>query len=241
MRKSMYLTAILILLLSGGHALAQGSGSSRTSPRSSPTLNRRNPAVPATPQPPTHVQFASSFWRHLKNSKGSYRQWGSPGKTTRQQGEQRLGGVQGPGGVAGPSNVPHREVGQTYLNHTANMNLQGLPMKSVLVREAYAADGKTLENIAVMYRSKGVDPKNGDWYWMMYLPDGTLASTSPEQGNRPIAGRVQSCIQCHQQAGGKDYVFLNDRPIPGAASANPHSQQAPRVPQADPDGSGARR
>jgi len=240
MRESKFVVAILILVLSGGHVLAQGSGSSRTSPSSSSAPNRRNPAVPATPRPPTHAEFAASFWGHLNDPRGSYRQWGSPGKTKRQEGEPGLGEVGGPAGAKGQSGMPHREVGQTYLNRIANMALQRLPLKSVLVREAYATDGQTLENIAVMYRSKGVDSENGDWYWMMYLPNGSLASTSPEQGNRLIAGRVQSCIQCHRQAGGNDYVFLNDRSAPGAPQSNPHNR--PRgVPQANPDGSGARR
>lgn len=238
MRISLYFIAIFILVLSGDHALAQGSGSSRSSaPRSSPAPDRYNSAVPATPKPPTHAQFAASFWGHLKNDKGSYRQWGSPGKN-RSSGESLE--IEGAAGGKAPSEMPHKEVGQTYLNHTANMALQKLPLKSVLVREAYAADDLTLENITVMYRSKGVDPENGDWYWIMYLPNGSLASTSPEQGNRPIAGRVPSCVQCHRQAAGNDYVFLNDGPAPGARPSNPHGR-AQGVPQADPDGSGSRR
>jgi len=240
MRKSMCVIAFPLMLLFSGPAMAQGSGSTRTAPRSSPMPDRYSQAVPVAPQRPTHAQFAASFWGHLKNTKSSYRQWGSPGKTVRQAEPPQQGGAGGPVGVDGRLSKPHNNVGQTYLNHIANLDLQRLPLKSILVREGYAADGQTLENITVMYRSKGVDPANGDWYWIMYLPDGSLATTPPEQGSRPIAGRVQSCVQCHQQAGGKDYVFLNDRPVPGASPTDPHGLPQ-GVPQADPHGSGARR
>jgi len=237
MRKSMLVKAILILVMSGGHAMAQGSGrsrgqtqgsgSSRAAPPSSSQSNQSNSAVPGTARPRTIAEFAASFWNYLNNPKASYRQWGTPGKTRRQGGQSGLGGV---GSQAG---MFHREVGQTYLNDTANRNLQRLPLSSVLVREEYAADGQTLENVTVMYRAKGADPEAGNWYWMMYQPDGSLAKTSPEQGGREIAGRVQSCIECHRQAGGNDYLFLNDRPASAAPRANP--------PRANPSGSGARR
>jgi len=61
-----------------------------------------------------------------------------------------------------------------------------------------------------MYRSKGYDPDNNDWYYVKYQPDGTVAMTPPEKGNQPIQGRFQSCIECHSSADGGDFVFAND-------------------------------
>jgi len=229
MRRFVLAQLFLVPFLLGGHAMAQGSGSSRTAPRRSSPSNRSNQAVPAARRPTTAAEFAASFWNYMNNAKSPYSRWGSPGKTRRQA---------GPGGTQ--SDLHHSEIGKTYLNQIANTNLQTVPLKSVFVRESYAEDGQTLKNITVMYRSKGIDPNNGDWYWIEYLPDGRLATTSPEQGNRPIAGRVQSCVECHRQAVGNDFVFLNDRPIPGARKATPRGTTQ-GVPRADPAGSGARR
>ena len=234
MRKSMLVEAVLILLLSGGHAMAQGSGSSRVAPPAAKQPDRGSSAVPTSPRPPTVTQFAASFWQYLNNPKKPYRQWGSSGKTLRQ------GGPQGSGGGASQAGKFHHEVGQTYLNDSANHNLQQLPMGSVLVREEYAADGKTPDFVTVMYRVKTADPKHGNWYWLMYQPNGNLATTGPEQGSRPIVGRVASCILCHQQAGGNDFVFLNDRPAPGAPQIHAHGSGS-KVPPTNPAGSGARR
>jgi hypothetical protein len=61
-----------------------------------------------------------------------------------------------------------------------------------------------------LYRVKGYDPKNGDWYWMKYLENGTLVRTPASEGNQPVAGRVASCINCHSKAAGGDFVFSND-------------------------------
>jgi Cytochrome P460 len=221
MRKQIMVMAILILAMSSGYAMAQGSGSSRTAPPSSSRSTRSNPAVPATPRPPTTAQFAASFWSYLNKPKAPYRQWGTPGKTRRQGGQLKPEEVAGPGGLRRQSDMFHREVGQSFLNGIAINNLQRLPLSSVLVREEYSVDDQTLEYITVMYRAKMANPNHGNWYWMVYKPNGSLARTSSAQGNLEIAGRVQSCIQCHRQAGGNDYVFLNDRPAPGASPTMP--------------------
>ena len=83
-------------------------------------------------------------------------------------------------------------------------------MEQSLVREEYAEDTENPVAISVMYRAKGADAKNSDWYWLSFLPDGSVAKSPADAGGRPIAGRVASCIECHQKAGGKDLVFLND-------------------------------
>ncbi len=200
MHRFAWATAIIILLGTSGHVLGQGSGSSRVSPpRSSRPSSGTSRSVPATPRQPTTAEFAASFWNYLHKSKGSYRQWGSPGKTSLRD-----------------TDAPHGPAGKTFLNNTANRNLKQLPVGSVLVREEYAADGQTLRNVTVMYRSKAADPQNGDWYWMLYQPNGKLVRAPATEGGREIAGRVGQCIECHRQAAGNDFVFLNDRPAPKA-------------------------
>ena len=208
MHQFVWAIAIIIALGTSGHVMGQGSGSSRIAPpRSSRPSDRTNPSVPATPRPPTTAEFAASFWTYLHKSDAAYRSWGSPGRTAMLN-----------------ANGPHGAFGRTYLNDLANRNLRQLPTGSVFVREEYDADGQTLRNISVMYRAKAADPENGNWYWMLYQPDGKLARTPAEQGNREIAGRVARCIECHRQAGDGDFVFVNDQPAPGGPPAAPSGQ-----------------
>jgi Cytochrome P460 len=95
---------------------------------------------------------------------------------------------------------------------------------AVIVKRNYGGDGaskqsvandptKYLKAVTVMYKRKGYDPEDGDWFWTKYNPDGTLAK-SPE--GMQLAGRVakgatEGCIACHRAAPGGDFVFNNDR------------------------------
>ncbi len=204
-RSLTWATAVIIVLGVGDYVMGQGSGSSRVSPpRSSSGSSGSNRAVPSAPRPKTPTEFAASFWKYLHKPGATYRSWGSPGATQMSQ-----------------ASPPHSTTGRTFLNKVANGKLAQVPNGSMFVREEYAEDGKTIRNVMVMYRSKAADPKNGDWYWMMYQPDGKLARTSAEHGNREMVGRVQSCIDCHRKAAGKDYVFLNDRPATGSPQSTP--------------------
>ena len=68
---------------------------------------------------------------------------------------------------------------------------------------------ENLVAVTVMFkRGAGYNPEADDWFWVKYLPDGSLDRTP---GNVPMAGRVQGCIQCHQDASGDDFVFMHDR------------------------------
>lgn len=95
---------------------------------------------------------------------------------------------------------------------------------AVIIKRNYGGDGvskesvandptKYLEAVTVMYKRKDYDPENGDWFWVKYNPDGSLAKNSK---GMPLAGRVakdtnQGCIACHKTAPGGDFVFNSDR------------------------------
>ncbi len=228
MRKSMLAKTILIfgvvaLCANAQQAMGQGSGSSRTQSQqgsgtsrtqqqqAGSSASRGSQSVPESRRPPTTAQFAATFWNFLNNPKTPYKKWGSPGKADFQ------GPREVPKGVA----TPHGNVGQSFVNNIANRDLKGLPMNSVFAREEYADDGKTLRFISVMYRSKGFDPKHSDWYYLLYNPDGSLVKTRTAQGEKMVAGRVQSCIDCHQKAKGNDFVFSNIRLTKEAAPKPP--------------------
>jgi len=61
-------------------------------------------------------------------------------------------------------------------------------------------------------REAGYDADNGDWFWAMFMADGTVGKNG--MGMR-LAGRVakgmdEGCIACHTAADGDDYVFTSN-------------------------------
>ncbi|MBW3599464.1 MAG: cytochrome P460 family protein [Planctomycetes bacterium] len=162
-------------------ALAQGSGSSRSSP-------------PRATRPRTVEEFYVSFWRHLQRPQQPYTNWPRP--------------PGGNGSSGAPS--PHGEFAKFYANKIASDNPAALPYGAILVAANYAEDQTTLVDISVMYRVKGADPQHSDWYWMKYLPNGSIARTPASEGRKAIAGRVASCIECHSKAARADFAFSND-------------------------------
>ena len=221
------LTGLILACALDSPAAAQGSGSSRLSPptyRPSPTAapSYRQP-YPTSPQPPLYRQpypispqpppvvvrpptpeeFSQSLWRFLVRPQAPYTSWPAlPGKDGLRPGES-----------------PHGPPVRLYANATATADPKGLPPGSVLVLEDYAADRKTRTGINILYRVQGYDPRNGDWYWLKYNEDGTIVRTAPADGAKAIAGRVQTCIDCHRKAGG-DLVFSND-PAVGTTKTEP--------------------
>lgn len=151
-------------------------------------------------QPVADNTFERRFWRYLTDSPFRYDEWapfaGRSDSTYKGQ-------------------SPHGAYVKVIANKMARHNPLKLPYGSILIKENYAADSKTLLAITVMYRTRGAngqpwDPENRDWYYVKYTPSGQVASSPPEMGSKRLAGRVQSCIDCHSGAGAKDFVFLND-------------------------------
>lgn len=70
-----------------------------------------------------------------------------------------------------------------------------------------------LGSVTVMFRREaGYDSDNQDWFWVKYLPDGSLDKNPL---GISLAGRVgkdadAGCIACHVGAGGDDYIFTSD-------------------------------
>ena len=74
-----------------------------------------------------------------------------------------------------------------------------------------ADPSKHLGAVTVMFRREaGYDADNADWFWVKFLPDGSLDKNP--KGMR-LAGRVAKgaevgCIACH--SGEEDYLFTTD-------------------------------
>jgi len=140
--------------------------------------------------PAAQRPFEDRFWEWLQ--KVEYQNWGPmPGQSADYY----------------PGESPHGAFLKVYANRLASGSSQNMPYGSIIVKENYGADRQTLMAVTVMYRAKGYDADNGDWYWAKYEPTGRAA----RMNGRPVAGRVATCAECHSGAGGNDFVFLNDQ------------------------------
>lgn len=99
---------------------------------------------------------------------------------------------------------PHGMLLTTYLNDPAHDALTGpagsMPNDAIIVKENYAPDS-TLAAVTVMYKKQGYDAEHNDWFWVKYLPDGSVDAEGQ------ASGRVQGCIDCHGGAADNDYVM----------------------------------
>jgi hypothetical protein len=158
-------------------AYSQGSGSSRVDP-------------PRATRPQTPDEFYSSFWSYLIKKDAAYNTWKVIAR------ENTVDGIEN----------PHRSISKTYANNIAADDPKNLPIGSILVREDYD-DKRKRQNISVLYRIKDYDKEHGNWYWIKYQENGSVARDS---NDKVIAGKVASCIACHSKANGNDFVFSND-------------------------------
>lgn len=95
----------------------------------------------------------------------------------------------------------HGNYVRTFVNGIGAANPDELPYGTILVKEAFSKnDEATLQATTVMKRIEGYDPENGDWFWARFTAAG-------EQTHN---GQVAFCADCHFDAGGDDFSFLND-------------------------------
>ena len=75
------------------------------------------------------------------------------------------------------------------------------PNGSILVKENYGKDKKTLMAVTPMYKVRGYNPDEGDWFWAKYGPDGNIMSS----------GKVEGCINCHRARKNQDWIFTEPK------------------------------
>lgn len=99
-----------------------------------------------------------------------------------------------------PGRAPHGEKNKVFVNDIL-LQAQSVPAPygSIQVKENYDNKEK-LQAITVMYKIKGFNPKDGDWFWAKYTPDGKPGP----------AGKVDGCINCHGSASRNDYIFVHE-------------------------------
>jgi hypothetical protein len=65
-----------------------------------------------------------------------------------------------------------------------------------VIIDNFKAD-KKLDAIGVMYKIKGYNPADGDWFWAQFSPDGKVIEE----------GKIDECIRCHAAQKTNDYVY----------------------------------
>jgi len=99
------------------------------------------------------------------------------------------------------SRAPHGTLHRVFVNDRA-LNSSGPPLQygSIEVMENYQGEHEGLHNITVMYKARGFNPPDGDWYWAKYSPAG-----------KPLEnGKVRSCIGCHGTREKNDFVVVHE-------------------------------
>ena len=95
---------------------------------------------------------------------------------------------------------PHGSLHKVYVNNAAYSS-HSVPLKygAIQVKENYNKNQKLMA-ITVMYKLKGYNPDDGDWFWAKYSPDGMA---------KPY-GKPSGCIGCHGAKADNDFVIVHD-------------------------------
>ena len=96
--------------------------------------------------------------------------------------------------------APHGPLHKVYVNDKA-YNSSSVPLEygAMEVKENYNK-AKELKAITVMYKVKGYNPADGDWFWVKYSPEGMA---------KPY-GKPKGCIGCHGTRANNDFVIVHD-------------------------------
>ncbi|MCG8586710.1 MAG: hypothetical protein MI757_18565, partial [Pirellulales bacterium] len=110
-----------------------------------------------------HEKFAKTIWDYVQSR--NYRDWPSPSETVKFS--------------TGPTTS---EKVKQYVNSVAQASI-GNPLDgAVVVTENLADDGETVTGISIWRKlAEGANPKDKDWYWIHYVPDGKVVSTAADK------------------------------------------------------------
>jgi len=96
--------------------------------------------------------------------------------------------------------APHGPLHKVYVNAPAlNSDKPPVAYGAIQVKESYNED-KELKAITVMYKVKGYNPDDGDWFWAKYSPEGKADK----------AGKPAGCIGCHGTRAKNDFILVHD-------------------------------
>lgn len=100
-----------------------------------------------------------------------------------------------------PGRFPHGSFLTTYVSKGAYQAVERksgrIPAGQFIVKENFNFE-KQLVAINVMYKLTGYNAEGGDWFWLKYLPEGTIQAE----------GKVGGCIGCHAAVKSNDWLFI---------------------------------
>lgn len=114
-----------------------------------------------------------------------------------------------------PGTDPHGMMLETFYTNATVDGHEG----ALVVKRNYGPDGVTVDevlgsrkehlaSVTVMFRrAQDYAPDSGNWFWVKFLPDGSLDQAP---NGTPLAGMAQGCISCHASAEGDDYLFTTN-------------------------------
>jgi len=99
----------------------------------------------------------------------------------------------------------------------------GGKLHRIIIKRNYGGPGVSMDTVAndpekylkavtVMLKRPGYDPDDKDWFWVKYLPDGSLDKNPAgmKLAGMVAKGKPKGCIACHTAAPGGDMVFTSD-------------------------------
>lgn len=140
---------------------------------------------------PKDVAQANDLWSRISG----YRTWQSPaGMSGFQKGRS-----------------PHGKYLKYYLNSIAARD--PLAPGAIVVKENYMGKSDSmLGPVTAMEKIPGYDPADGDWFWVKFNPRGEVMKNpmGMSLAGKVAKGMKKGCIACHANAGGGDFLFVND-------------------------------
>lgn len=96
--------------------------------------------------------------------------------------------------------APHGPFHKVYVNNKL-LNSSKAPVQygAMEVKENYSKN-KKLKIITVMYKLKGYNPNDGDWFWAKYRLNGKADKF----------GKPAGCIRCHSAHASNDFIFVHE-------------------------------
>lgn len=114
-----------------------------------------------------------------------------------------------------PGTDPHGMMLETFYTSATIDGHEG----ALVIKRNYGPEGVTVDevlgnreehlaSVTLMFRrAQDYAPNSGNWFWVKYLPDGSLDNAP---NGTPLAGMAQGCISCHASVEGDDYVFTTN-------------------------------
>jgi len=96
--------------------------------------------------------------------------------------------------------APHGPQHKVFVNQAGLMS-SGAPAQygTIEVKENYGNDN-ILKAITVMYKVRGYNPADGDWFWAKYSPTGKTLKQ----------GKLDGCIGCHGTRAANDFILVHE-------------------------------